>query len=266
MNNQAAARNGARRAWVSTIATNLVACGIITLGAVAPAFALPILLDPNMNSVGANGQLGPTPNAPWVVEASRGANIAYDDGASSEAFADHDGGGFGLFFKAFTGNPPWDPTAGAVDVHIYQDAAATPGNTYTLTGWWGAEDNYSGLHTPGANTIFALDFFDGVGGIISSAQLDLEAAGLGDPGIVGLNWEQFMVAAVAPAGAVTVRARGSMLDGAFFMDPGQALVTDEWSLNEEAGRTVVPEPATGALTLVALSALALRRRARQRRS
>ena len=31
------------------------------------------LTDPGMNAVGPNGQLGPTPNPPWVVAASRGA-------------------------------------------------------------------------------------------------------------------------------------------------------------------------------------------------
>jgi hypothetical protein len=236
-------------------------CGVVGLLASGQSFGTEILIDPGMNSVGPNGQLGNTPDAPWVFTASRGVNLAYDDGAASEAFADVDGGGFGLFFKAFTGNPPWDPTAGSVDAHIYQDVPGTPGTTYTLTGWWGAEDNYSGLHTPGANAIFALDFLAFGGGLIGSAELDLEAAGLGDPILPGLNYEQFMVMAIAPAGTVTVRARGSMLDGVFFQDPGQALVTDLWSLT--ARSTAVPEPGT-ALT-IGLAALAMLRFARRRR-
>ena len=121
----------------------LLACGQI--------YAQELLSDAGMNSVGSNGQVGNTPNAPWVVTAQRGANLAFDDGAASESFADHDGGGFGLFFKAFIGNPPWDPTAGDVDAQIYQDVAGSAGTLYKLTGWWGAETNYSSLNTPGSN-------------------------------------------------------------------------------------------------------------------
>lgn len=236
----------------------MMMCGVLGLLACGQSFGTELLVDPGMNSVGLNGQLGNTPNAPWVFAASRGATDPYDDGAASEAFADHDGGGFGLFFKAFTGNPPWDPTAGAVDARIYQDVPGTPGTHYTLTGWWGAEANYSGLNTPGARTIFALDFLTGGGGLLGSAELDLVAAGLG--GNPGLSYEQFMVMAVAPPGTVTVRARGSMLDGVFFMDPGQALVTDEWSLT---ARSAIPEPGTAltsGLAALALLGLAMRRR------
>jgi hypothetical protein len=236
--------------------------GIVGLLAGGQAFGAEILIDPNMNSVGPNNQLGPTPNAPWVVEASRGANSNFDDAAASEAFADHDGGGFGLFFKAFVGNPPWDPTAGSVDAHIYQDAVATPGTTYTLTGWWGAEDNWSGFHTAGANAIFALDFYGAGNVLLSSAQLDLEAAGLGSAA-PGLNYEQFQLMAIAPAGAVTVRARGSMLDAEFFLDPGQALVTDEWSLTDS---NRIPEPATIGLVAAGLLGFAARRKARSLRT
>jgi hypothetical protein len=231
-------------AWV---VFGLLACG--------QGFAQELLVDPGMNAIGPNGQLGNTPNPPWVVTAARGANLAFDDGAASEAFADVDGGGFGLFYKAFVGNPPWDPTAGDVDASIYQDVAGTAGKKYTLTGWWGAEDNYSGLNTAGANTIFALDFLGGGGGLIGSAELDLEAAGLGDPANAGLNYEQFTVMATAPAGTQTVRARGTMIDGAFFQDPGQALVTDSWSL------TAVPEPTSLVIgCLGILSLMGLRRR------
>src|SRR5262245_59163819 len=133
----------------------------VALMAYAQSFAQEQLTDAGMNNVGANGQLGNTPNAPWVVTATRGANPAFDDGAASEAFADVDGGGFGLFYKAFVGNPPWDPTAGSVDANIYQDVAGTAGMKYVLTGWWGAEDNWSGFVTAGANAIFALDFYNG---------------------------------------------------------------------------------------------------------
>ena len=239
--------------------TKLMLCAVLGLLVSGPAFGAELLIDPNMNSVGPNSQLGATPNAPWVVTASRGATDPFNDGAASEGFADHDGGGFGLFFKGFVGNPPWDPTAGSVDASIYQDVAGTAWSAYTLSGWWGAEDNFSGLNTPGANVIFALEFY-GASGLLSTAELDLEAAGLGglDP---GLNYELFQVSAVAPAGTLTVRARGSMIDGAFFQDPGQALVTDQWSLTTRDD-VPVPEPATGILTITGLLGLAARRKAR----
>ncbi len=227
------------------VVLGLLACGSTVVSAT--------LIDGGMNSVGANGQLGSTPNAPWVVAASRNDVPGFDDGAASEAFADHDGGGFGLFFKAFVGNPPWDPAAGSVDASIYQDVAGTPNKLYKLTGWWGAEANFSGLNTPGANVIFALDFFSGTGALISSVSLDLEAAGLGGPD-PGLNYEKFSLSGVSPAGTATVRARGSMLEGAFFTDPGQALVTDEWTL------VTIPEPSTVLLGGLSLLGLVARRR------
>lgn len=228
--------------------------GLVVLGLLAcgQSFATQLLIDPGMNAVGSNGQLGNTPNAPWQLDAARGANNAFDDAAASETWADHDGGGFGLFFKAFVGNPPWDPTAGSVDANIYQDVAGTPGLKYTLTGWWGAEPNWSGFVTPGPNALFALDFYSGIG-LISSAVLDLEAAGLGGPA-GSLNYKQFSISAIAPPGTQTVRARGSMLSGVFNMDPGQALVTDEWGL------TAVPEPSTALLGGLALLGMIARRR------
>jgi hypothetical protein len=244
----------------ATMRTKVFVCVVLGLVSCGPAFGAEILIDPGMNSIGPNGQLANTPNDPWVVEASRGANTNFDDGAASEAFADVDGGGFGLFFKAFVGNPPWDPTAGSVDAHIYQDAAATAGTSYTLTGWWGAEDNWSGFATAGANAVFAMDFYGAGNTLLGSAELDLEAAGLGDPANPGLNYEQFQLIAVAPAGTLTVRARGSMIDGVFFQDPGQALVTDAWSLTETEDTTGrVPEPVTGALVTVAVLGFAARR-------
>ena len=228
----------------------LVVLGLLACG---QSFAQEMLVDPGMNAVGPNGQLANTPNPPWVLAASRGGVGGFNDAAASESWADVDGGGAGLFFKAFIGNPPWEPTAGDVDADIYQDVAGTPGMKYILTGWWGAEANWSGFVTPGGNAFFGLEFRDGGGAVLSSATLDLEAAGLGGPN-PGLNYEQFMVMANAPSGTASVRAIGSMLDGVFNQDPGQALVTDAWSLR------CVPEPSTALLGGLALLGMITRRR------
>jgi hypothetical protein len=223
------------------LALGLVACGSVASGQ-------EVLTNGGMDAIDPAGtqQLFATPTG-WIVEASRGADPAYLDGLASEGFADvgGDAGHYGVFFKAFTGNPPWDPTAGDVDAHLYQDNPGTPGMKYILTGWAGAEDNWSGFVTPGANAILAIDFLAGAVPI-GSAELDLEAAGLGDPANPGLNYEQFMVMAVAPAGTTTVRARASMLDGVFYQDPGQAFVVDDFSL------TCIPEPASVMLGLIGM--------------
>jgi hypothetical protein len=231
----------------------LVVLGLLACG-MNMASAQEVLINGKFNAVDPAGtqQLGGTPTG-WTFDAERGLDLTYQDAAASEAFADVDGGGSGLFFKAFTGNPPWDPTAGDVDVDVYQDNPGTPGMKYVLTGWFGAEANYSGLNTPGANSLLGLDFLGPADLLLGSAELDLEAAGLGGPN-AGLNYEQFMVMAVAPAGTVEVRARITMVDGVFFQDPGQAFVADCLSL------VCVPEPSTALMGGLALLGMIARRR------
>jgi len=56
----------------------LVVVGLLACG---QNFAQELLVDPGMNLIGPNGQLGNTPNPPWVVKAQRGGNLAFDDGA-----------------------------------------------------------------------------------------------------------------------------------------------------------------------------------------
>jgi hypothetical protein len=193
--------------------------------------------------------------ADWINEGSRAISGPYEDEMSSEPWAGPaptpvttDGSGnpvpdgcggtdCAVFFKAFSGNV----ADGAATGHLYQDNPATPGLTYTLTGWAGAEANFLG------EAQLALEFLD-AGGIevpASGSELDLLAAGLLVDNGEAFDYKQFTVMATAPAGAAWVRARASMING--LSNPaggGQAYVVDDFEL------TAVPEPSTMGLGLV----------------
>jgi hypothetical protein len=199
--------------------------------------------------------------ASWINEGSRAITGPYEDEMSSEPWAgpaptpvtnqgvDPDGpggnpGDWAVFFKGFSGSV----TNGAATGHLYQDNPATAGQRYILKGWAGSESNYLG----GAE--FALEFLDGAGGPIGGATIDLLAAGLLTPNGQPFNYKQYTVSAIAPAGTVSVRSRASMING--LPNPaggGQALVMDDFVL-------MIPEPATGAMLMVGLGALATLRR------
>jgi hypothetical protein len=193
--------------------------------------------------------------ANWINEGSRAISGPYEDEMSSEPWAGpaptpvttggSDGGDWAVFFKPFSGNA----TDGAATGHLYQDVAATPGVTYTLTGWAGAEAN-----ALMADAVFALEFFDGGGGLLGGATLSLLPTLYVDNGLA-FDYKQYSVSAVAPAGAATMRARASMIDATSNpLGGGQAFVVDDFVL--------VPEPTTLALAGLGLAALAgLRRRA-----
>jgi hypothetical protein len=206
----------------------------------------------------------PKPNV-WTYSGSRAISGPYQDGISSEPWAGPaptpvttDGNlnppppdGFGgpdggVFYKAFTGNTTTD---GAATIHLFQDFAASPGLTYTLDGWAGAEANMLGTG------VFAIDFFNGVGGLISSQTLNLNTAGLFVANGQPFNYKEYSLSAIAPVGAVTVRARSSLLDG--LSNPlggGQAFVVDDFTF------TVVPEPSVISLAVLGLAGLVLHRR------
>jgi hypothetical protein len=140
-----------------------------------------------------------------------------------------------VFFKAFSGGGANGPATG----HLYQDVAATPGTTYSLTGWAGAEANY--LAT---KSVFGIDFLNASSTVIGTTELDLAAAGLFTANGQPFNYKQYTVMATAPAGTTMVRARVSMIDG--ISNPaggGQAFVVDDFNLS------VVPEPSTAMLGL-----------------
>ncbi|MDZ4781443.1 MAG: PEP-CTERM sorting domain-containing protein [Planctomycetia bacterium] len=204
--------------------------------------------------------------ASWVNEGSRSISGPYEDEMSSEPWAGPaptplttDGSGAAspngcggldcaVFFKPFSGNT----SDGTATGHLYQDHAATPGVTYTLTGWAGAEPNFLG------GGKFALDFLNAGGTKISAAELDLVAAGLFTDNGLAFDYKEFSVSAIAPDGTATVRARASMIDA--LSNPlggGQAFVIDDFEL------TAVPEPSTAVLAIagmVAVVAVSHRRR------
>ncbi len=102
---------------------------------------------------------------------------------------------------------------------------------------------------------FAVEFLNGANSVIGGSVLNLNAAGLFVPNGQPFNYKQYSVAATAPVGTVSVRARASMIDG--ISNPaggGQAFVIDDFVL-------AVPEPSViclGGLGIVSL--LIFRRR------
>jgi hypothetical protein len=204
----------------------------------------------------------------WIYSGSRSISGPYQDGLSSEPWAGPaptpvttDGNlnppppdGFGgpdggAFYKAFSGNP----TDGAATINLFQDFATTPGLTYQLTGWAGAEANLLGTG------VFAIDFLNGSGGLISSQTLNLNTSGLFVSNGQPFNYKQYTLNATAPAGAVTVRARSSLLDG--ISNPlggGQAFVVDDFTFQ------IVPEPSVFSLAALGLGSMLAFRRPKSR--
>jgi hypothetical protein len=203
--------------------------------------------------------------AVWVNEGTRSTSGPYEDEMSSEAFAGDpptpdtaEGNGLpgpdgcgenqfdcGVFFKPFSGTLPNTqfPAGNFATGHLYQAVPGTPGLTYTLSGWAGAEPNYSGL-IPATITRseFAIEFDndnDRSNGFISSVVLDLVADGMTGGPAPARGYGEHSVSGVAPLGTAFVRARASMIDA--YGNPaggGQAFVIDDFSL------TAVPEPAS----------------------
>jgi hypothetical protein len=151
------------------------------------------------------------------------------------------GGDCAVFFKAFSGNA----TDGAATGNLYQDNPATPGLTYVLTGWAGAEANFLATDAQ-----FAVEFRNASSTLIGGATLSLFPT-LFVPNGQPFNYKQYSVSAVAPAGTVSVRARASFIGG--LGNPaggGQAFVIDDFTLD------AVPEPGCIALAMIGLSGLA----------
>jgi hypothetical protein len=197
--------------------------------------------------------------ANWENVGTRVITGPYEDEMSSEPWAGpaptpvtNDGadpGDWGAFFKAFSGNVD----NGAATGHLFQDVPATPGLKYILTGWAGAEANFLA-----AGAEIALEFVDAGNNVIPlSGQvvnlLPTLTTDNGEP----FDYKQYMAMGVAPAGAVEVRARASMIGGTPNpLGGGQAFVVDDFVL------TAIPEPSTITLALTSLLGVAALKRRR----
>lgn len=205
----------------------------------------------------------PKPNL-WVNEGSRTITGAYEDEMSSEPWAgpsptpvttdgfnvttgvdtDDD---WAIFWKPFSGNTATD---GLATGHLYQDVAGSAGQVYTLTGWAGAEAN-----ALMEDAVFAIEFRDATGGLLSTSSLSLMSQLFVDNGLA-FDYKLYSVSGTAPTGTAFVRSRVSMINAQGNpLGGGQAFVTDDFTL------TVVPEPAT--MMVLGAGALALMRRRRK---
>src|SRR6266481_9152482 len=120
-----------------------------------------ILFNGNLEARAISSQVLATP-AGWIAAASRAVTGPFNDGMSSEGFANVLApGGNGLFFKPFQG-----ATTNKITASLYQDNPATPGVMYTLTGWAGAGVNYIGLTDPTVKSEFHLQFLNSVNAVI----------------------------------------------------------------------------------------------------
>jgi hypothetical protein len=160
-----------------------------------------------------------------------------------DGFGGPDGG---VFLKPFSGGGANGPAT----AHLLQDNPGTPGLTYELKGWAGAEANVLM-----ADAQFAVEFLNGANTVIGGSVLSLLPT-LFVPNGQPFNYKQYTVSAVAPAGTVSVRARASMIGG--LSNPaggGQAFVLDDFQLS------IIPEPSVFAL--LALGGFAALRRRRK---
>jgi hypothetical protein len=242
----------------------MIRLSILSAVAFAPAFVQAQLTNGDLGLPVA-GDVAPTG---WTLLESPDTR----DPATLTDFADHTTPGpdnRGLWLKPFEGNFPGFPDVLTVDADLFQTVPGVPGTMYAMSGWARFEGGYAGgvdILDPTApaprggqpaltDTFFALEFLDGLNNVLGgSVQIELKAAGQTNNN----QWLQHTLVGTAPAGTVNVRVRASMVDGEFNrdIDTGQSAFFDDFSL------TIVPEPATCAMCLMALAgAGAVRRRA-----
>lgn len=218
-----------------------LAAAAVLLGAAQSASAQNLLNNGNLDLLQmveiVPGFFLPKPDQ-WSNDGFRSITGPYEGEMSSEPWAGpaptpvtfdgvnnpptHDAPDWGVFFKPFSGNnSPNGPATG----HLYQDVLATPGTTYTLTGWAGAEAN-----ALMAGAVFALEFRTGAGVILQSVELNLLPTLFVNNGMP-FNYKKYTLSGAAPAGTAIVRVRASMLGGTSNPNGGgQAFVVDDFML------------------------------------
>jgi hypothetical protein len=221
----------------------------LVLGLVASGAGLAnanLLANPDLDKIAVSTMTLATPVS-WVAAASKSISGPFNDGMSSEGFANvlQPTGdcttGCGLFFKPFQGNLG---TGDLLSASLSQDHSASPGVNYALTGWAGAGAGYIGLTDPTVKSQFVLQFLNSSSTVVGSSTLNLVPL----LGVVNGNpfqYKQFTVSGTAPAGTVTVRSIAQMLNA--YGNPAggdQAFVVDSFGL-------VAPEPASIVLGLIA---------------
>lgn len=277
----------------------LLAVPVLLLGQL-PASANELLLNGNLNTIAQVGDpnlyypqfsnwtittnpcsYSPCPITPYVPGAIYTQYSGYP-----ALFADRTGSGYGLITTSFEGHYPFE-IVGPVDIEISQTVAGTPGSVYNFSGWAHFQGGYAGgvefldvlspnqrnqdaqAANPGVaiaaltDTIFALEFLDGIGNVLPNSivyELHDDGGQQNDNERDGITWVQHLLSAEAPAGTVNVRVRAGMVDGEFNIDdPRQSAFFDDFSLKTALS---VPEPGTLALTGlgIVLAVVARRRR------
>jgi len=211
-----------------------------------------LLQNPDLDNAAVSTQVLATP-VNWTASASKAVSGAFNDGMSSEGFANVlQPGGLGLFFKPFQGT---QSSGDVLNATLNQSVGGgVAGKQYTLTGWAGAGTGYIGLTDPNVKSEFRLDFLNSSFSVICSNILDLKAAGLGTPNGNPFGYAQYSISATAPAGTLFVRAQADMLNA--YGNPAggdQAFVVDSFSL-------YAPEPASMGLIGICGVALLTKRR------
>jgi hypothetical protein len=220
-----------------------------------------------LGAVGANGQNLAGPDG-WAIYASMTISGADYDAADSETWCNvQQPGGYGLFFKPWTGNAA---LGDLLSVHFYQDLPATPGTLYTLSGYAAGEANYSGFfstNSPAPQTLFVVEFLNAANTVIpgGSNALNLITAGLpngGSGSMAQFTTPQF----TAPPNTVTVRV-GAFINNVYGTSGAQSFFVDAFDLESVAppgspvittqpSSTTVAPGGNATLTIVATGATA----------